>query len=131
MVGVGFKWNIFDISGRSSSIKQANLEVRKAENARDEAKELLQLNRSKVSTNYESSISQVTYKSKQRQAARMALQLAQKAYNEGMMNITERLATETEMQNAELEYLKAVFTQRQAALECYKANGNLTLENIQ
>ncbi len=61
----------------------------------------------------------------------MALQLAQKAYNEGMINITERLATETEAQNSELEYLQAVFTQRQAVLECYKANGDLTLENIQ
>jgi len=131
MVGVGFKWDIFDISGSTSGVKQANLEVRKAENARDEVEELLQLNLFKVSTSYESAISQVTYKRKQLQAAQMALQLAQKAYNEGMMNITERLATETQMQNAELEYLQAIFNQRQSALECYKANGNLTLENIQ
>jgi outer membrane protein TolC len=60
----------------------------------------------------------------------MALDLAQKSYNEGIINITERLATETEMQNAELEYLQAVFAQRQAALDCYKATGNLVLSNI-
>ena len=63
-------------------------------------------------------------------AARRALELAQKSYNEGMINITERLATETELQNADLEYLQAIFAQRQAALECYKANGNLVLSNI-
>jgi outer membrane protein TolC len=60
----------------------------------------------------------------------MALDLAQKSYKEGMINITERLATETEMQNAELEYLQAVFAQRQSVLECYKATGDLTLSNI-
>jgi hypothetical protein len=48
-----------------------------------------------------------------------------------MINITERLATETEMQNAELEYLQSVFTQRKSVLECYKATGDLLLSNIQ
>lgn len=130
MVGAGFKWEIFDRSGGSAKVRQAKLEVIKAENARDEARELLELNHVKVSTNYQASISQVTYKDKQRFAARMALELAQKSYNEGMINITERLATETEMQNAELEYLQAVFSQRQSVLECYKATGDLTLSNI-
>jgi outer membrane protein TolC len=73
----------------------------------------------------------VAYKDKQRIAARMALELAQKSYNEGMINITERLATETEMQNAELEYLQSVFAQRQSVLEYYKATGDLVLSNIQ
>ncbi len=130
MVGVGFKWEILDRSGGSAKVQQAKLEVRKADNAREEARELLQLNQTKVTTNYKASIVQVSYKDKQRQAARMALQLAQKSYNEGMINITERLATETEMQNAELEYFQAVFAQRQSALDCYKATGNLVLSNI-
>jgi len=131
MVGAGFKWEIFDRSGGSAKVRQATLEVRKAENAREEAHELLELNQTKVLTNYQASIAQVTYKDKQRIAARMALELAQKSYNEGMINITERLATETEMQNAELEYLQSVFAQRQSVLECYKATGDLVLSNIQ
>jgi outer membrane protein TolC len=131
MVGAGFKWDIFDRSGGSAKVRQANLEVRKAENAREEARELLELNQTKVSTNYKAAITQVTYKDKQRIAARLALELAQKSYNEGMINITERLATETEMQNAELEYLQSVFAQRQSVLECYKATGDLLLSNIQ
>jgi outer membrane protein TolC len=130
MVGAGFKWEIFDRSDGSAKIRQATLEVKKAENAREEARELLELNQTKVATNYQASINQVTYKDKQRIAARMALELAQKSYNEGMINITERLATETEMQNAELEYLQSVFAQRQSVLECYKATGDLVLSNI-
>lgn len=131
MIGAGFKWEIFDRSGGSAKVRQATLELRKAENAREEARELLELNQTKVTTNYLASIAQVTYKNKQRIAARMALELAQKSYKEGMINITERLATETEMQNAELEYLQSVFTQRQSVLECYKATGDLMLSNIQ
>jgi len=130
IVGAGFKWDIFDRSGGSSKVKQATLEVNKAENAREQARELLQLNQIKVITNYQASISQLVYKEQQRKAAWMALNMAQKSYKEGLINITERLATETEVQNAELEYLQAVFAQRQAVLECYKSNGNLTLANI-
>jgi outer membrane protein TolC len=131
MVGAGFKWEIFDRSGGSAKVHQATLEVRKAENARDEARELLELNQIKVTTNYQASIAQVAYKDKQRIAARMALELAQKSYDEGIINITERLATETEMQNAELDYLQSVFIQRQSVLDCYKATGDLVLSNIQ
>jgi outer membrane protein TolC len=130
MVGAGFKWEIFDRSGGPAKVRQAALEVKKAENAREEARELLELNQTKVTTNYQAATVQVEYKDKQRMAARMALELAQKSYNEGLINITERLATETEMQNAELEYLQSVFAQRQSVIECYKATGDLILSNI-
>ena len=91
---------------------------------------MLQLNQTKSVTNYLSANSQVQFKEKQLQAARMALDLAVKSYNDRMINITERLAAETDMQNSELEYLQAVFAQRQATIECYKATGDLTLSNI-
>ncbi len=131
MVGAGFKWEIFDRSGGSAKVHQAKLELKKAENARDEARELLELNQVKATTNYHASIAQVSFKDKQRVAARMSLEMAQKSYNEGMINITERLAAETEMQNAELEYLQSVFAQHQSVLECFKATGDLNLSNIQ
>ena len=130
MAGVGFKWELFNPSGGSPKVHQATLEVKKAENAREEARELLELNQIRSNTMYQASISQVAYKDKQRLAALKALELAQKSYTEGLINITERLAAETEMQNVELEYLQAVFAQRQSALECYKAVGELTLMNI-
>lgn len=131
MAGVGFKWDIYNRPSGISKVKQAKLEVLKAENARDEALELLELNQVKVTSAYDAGIAQVAYKQKQTEAARKALQLAEKSYNEGMLNITERLAAETEVQNAELEYLQSIFAERQAALECYKATGSLSLTNIQ
>jgi outer membrane protein TolC len=130
IVGVGFKWDVFDRPNGSLKVRQAELELKKSENAKDEATELLQLNQTKSVTNYLASNSQVQFKEKQLQAARMALNLAVKSYNDGMINITERLAAETEMQNSELEYLQAIFAQRQATIDCYKATGDLTLNNI-
>jgi len=130
MAGVGFKWELFDRSGGTSRVKQTTLEIKKAENARDEAYELLQLNQVKVRTTYQITISQIAFKEKQRLAARMALDLAEKSYRQGMINITERLATETEMQNTELEYLQAIFAQRQSAVDCCKATGKLTVSNL-
>ncbi len=130
IVGVGFKWDVFDRPNGSLKVRQAELEVKKAENAKNEASELLQLNQTKSITSYVSSNTQVQFKEKQLQAARMALNLAEKSYNDGMINITERLAAETEMQNSQLEYLQAVYAQRQAAIQCYQATGDLTLSNI-
>lgn len=130
MVGAGFKWEIFDRSGGSARVRQASLEVSKADNATEEARELLELNQTRASTNYKASIAMVTYKDKQRKAARMALDLAQKSYNEGMINITERLVAETDLQNAELEFLQSVFTERQSAIEYCMATGDLKLSNI-
>ena len=130
MAGVGFKWELFDFSGGTAKVRQAKLEVRKAQNALDEARELLELNHLKTSTTYQAALEQVAYKNTQRQTAQRALELAQKSYNAGLINITERLAVENEVQQAEMEYLQAVFAQRQAALECYKATGDLNLANV-
>jgi outer membrane protein TolC len=130
LVGVGFKWDIFDRSGGYSKERVAALELKKAETERDEVRELLLLNVTKTTTNYQSAGMQVTFRGKQRQAACMALELAEKSYQEGVINITERLAAETEVQSAELGFLEAVFNQRQSALECYHATGNLVLSNF-
>lgn len=130
IVGVGFKWDVFDRPNGSLKVRQAELELRKAENAKNEAIELLQLNQTRSETNYLSANSMVQFKEKQLQAARMALDLAIKSYNNGMINITERLAAEIEMQSSELEYLQSLFAQRQATIECYKATGDLNLSNI-
>ena len=130
MAGLGFKWELFDLSGGTAKVRQAKLEVRKAQNSLDEARELLELNHLKTTTTYQASLEQVAYKNTQRQTAQRALELAQKSYNAGLINITERLAVENEVQQAEMEYLHAVFAQRQAALECYKATGDLNLANV-
>lgn len=130
MAGVGFKWEIFDRTS-NCKVKQSELEIKKAENAREEARELLELNQTKALTSYQSANTQTGFKEKQLVAAKRALELATQSYNEGVINITERLAAETDMQSAELDYLQSVFAQRQATLDCIKATGDLTVTNIQ
>lgn len=131
MAGVGFNWELFDRSGGSSKVKIARLELKKAENTQADAKELLTLNLAKTNAAYQTSLSQVALKEQQLNAARKALDMASKAYQEGMLTITERIAAESDLQNAELEYLQSVFNERQAVMECMKATGDLKLANIQ
>lgn len=130
MAGVGFRWELFDRSGGTGKEKLARLELKKAENSLEEARELLQLNQVKANASYDAANAQLIWKKNQKSAAIKASELARKSYNEGMISITELLAAETEVQNAELEYLQFIFNQRQATLECYKATGSLTLNNL-
>lgn len=130
MAGVGFKWDIFDLSGGSSKVKLARLEVKKAANALEEARELLELNLTKSNSALETANAQVILKSKEKAVAQRALEMASKSYNEGQISITERLAAETSYQQSALEYYQAIFAQRQAAIELYKATGDLEIEKI-
>jgi outer membrane protein TolC len=130
MAGVGFKWDIFDLSGGSSKVKLAKLEVKKAANELEEARELLELNLTKTTTALETANAQVILKSREKAVAEKALEMASKSYNEGQISITERLAAETSYQHSALEYLQAVYAQRQATIELYKATGDLNIENI-
>jgi outer membrane protein TolC len=130
MAGVGFKWDIFDLSGGSSKVKLAKLEVKKAANALEEARELLELNLTRTTSALETANAQVILKSKEKAVAQKALEMASKSYNEGQISITERLAAETGYQQSALEYYQAIFAQRQAAIELYKATGDLGIEKI-
>lgn len=130
MAGVGFKWDIFDLSGGDSKVKLAKLEVKKAANALEEARELLELNLTKTKTALETANAQVILKSKEKAVAEKALEMASKSYSEGQISITERLAAETGYQQSALEYYQAIFAQRQAAIELYKATGDLEIEKI-
>jgi outer membrane protein TolC len=130
MAGVGFKWDIFDLSGGSSKVKLAKLEVKKAANELEEARELLELNLTKTTTALETANAQVVLKSREKVVAERALEMASKSYSEGQISISERLAAETSYQQSALEYLQAVYAQRQATIELYRATGDLDIEKI-
>jgi outer membrane protein TolC len=130
MAGIGFKWDLFDRSGGTSRVKVAKLELQKAENSREDVQEMLILNLEKVNTSYQTCLSQVALKEQQMVATRKALEIAMKSYQEGMLTITERIVAESEMQNAELDYLQSIFNEHQAVLESMKATGDLKIANI-
>ena len=62
--------------------------------------------------------------------AKNSLNLAIKSYRAGLISITDRLQTETEYQNAALNYYKFVVQQRMVAVDLLISTGSLQIENL-
>lgn len=130
MVGVGFRWNLFDGMQGKRAVNKAKIEVRKAENERQEAEELLNLNLMKARTEYELGNKQLAMGQTRLNTAQKALDIAQKESRVGLIKPGERIAAETDYQQAALDYYQAVFNQRRTAYRLLMATGNLTIEKL-
>ncbi|QNL48530.1 TolC family protein [Olivibacter sp. SDN3] len=130
IVGIGFKWDLFDGFQSKRTINKAKIEVKKAENQRQQAAELLNLNLQKAKTTYQIANKQLITNSKREQSAKKALQIAVKEYQVGLIRPADRLSAETDYQQAALDYYQAVFNQRRAALEYLKATGTLSIDKL-
>lgn len=130
MVGVGFRWNLFDGMQGKRAVNKAKIEVRKAEHERQEAEELLHLNLAKAQTEYELANKQLTTGQARLNTAKNALNIAQKESRVGLIKPAERIAAETDYQQAALDYYQTVFNQRRAAYRLLMATGDLTLEKL-
>jgi len=130
MVGVGFRWNLFDGLQGKRAVNKARIEVQKAENERQEAEELLNLNLVKAQTEYELANKQVVTGQTRLNTAQKALDIAQKESRVGLIKPAERIAAETDYQQAALDYYQVVFNQRRAAYRLLMATGDLTLEKL-
>jgi outer membrane protein TolC len=61
----------------------------------------------------------------QRAIAKNNLHLAGRQFEEGLQDVTERLAAENEYYKQSLAYYNQVLSQRAATVELLKSNGNL------
>ena len=130
LVGVGFEWEIFNGLKNSNETQKTSIEKSIAENNKNDAEEKLQLFEQKVMIELEIKNQQILFKEKEKDVAFYALNLAVQSYQEGLINITERLQAELAYQEAALSYYKIIAMQRQAALELLSATGSLTLTNL-
>jgi outer membrane protein TolC len=125
MVGVGLKWNIFEGKTHKSAIEKAKLDIRiNANKLADTEEKLLLLNR-KAQSDYTLSLKKVAVNQQQRAIAKNNLHLAGRQFEEGLQDVTERLAAENEYYKQSLAYYNQVLSQRAATVELLKSNGNL------
>ncbi|MFD1315722.1 TolC family protein [Namhaeicola litoreus] len=129
-VGVGMHWDLFDGLKNSNETHKTQIEKSIAEEEKTDAEEKLMLFSKKMQVNYEVKNQQLIIKEQEMLAAENSLNLAIKSYREGLISVTERLQTETEYQNAVLNYYKFVAQQRMAALDLLISTGSLEIENI-
>ncbi len=125
MVGVGMKWNIFEGKSHKSSIEKARLDLRINANKLDDTREKLSLLQRKTKSDYELALKKIAVNQQQVTIAKNNMQLASRQFEEGLLDVTERLEAENEYYKHSLNYFNQVLNQRSMATELLKANGNL------
>lgn len=129
-VGIGLKWNIFDGMQTYRERQKSQIDVTIAQNNYDAADELLALNLEKTRQELELANQLINVAQKKENTAAKGLEIARRQYETGLGGITERLAAETDYQNACLEHIQAIYRQRTATLALLDATGQLTMESI-
>ena len=130
MLGVGFEWELFNGLKHSNEVQKTTIEKDIAQNRKEDASEKLELFEKKAKIDFNVKNQQILLKEKEKEVASNTLDLAIKSYQEGLIDISERLLAESDHQTAVLEYYKMIALQRKAALELLIATGSLNLNNL-
>ena len=129
-LGVGMQWELFSGLKHSNETHIAHIEKNIAEEEKSDAEEQLALFAKKMQVNFEVKNQQLLFKEQEMEVANNSLILAIKSYQEGLISISDRLQTETEYQNAALNYYKFVAQQRMVAVDLLISTGSLQIENL-
>lgn len=131
IVGVALKWEIFDGLERKHKIHEAQLNSIQIQNQLDDSKEKLNLLLANNLSNYRIQNQQYNISIEKEKVASHNLNLAEKQYREGLIDISQRLEAENEMVQASTGKIKALVDQRVAALEALSVSGILTKTVLQ
>jgi outer membrane protein TolC len=129
-LGVGMQWELFSGLKHNNNVHIAQIEKSMAEEEKNEVEEKLELFARKVQVDFEVKNQQLIYKEQEMKVAKNSLNNAIKSYHQGLISISDLLETETEYQNAVLNYYKFVVQQRIAAVDLLVSNGSLQIENL-
>ena len=129
-LGVGMQWELFSGLKHSNETHIAHIEKNIAEEEKSDAEEQLALFAKKMQVNFEVKNQQLLFKEQEMEVANNSLILAIKSYQEGLISISDRLQTETEYQNAALNYYKFVAQQRMVAVDLLISTGSLQFETL-
>lgn len=124
-VGVGAKWNIFEGKTHKANVERAKLDLQINANKLEDTREKLSLLQRKTLSDYHLAIKKVGVNEQAMTISKNTLTLASRRFEEGLMDVTERLEAENEYYKQSLSYYNQILTQRAAATELLKTNGNL------
>lgn len=124
-LGVGMKWTIFEGKAHKTAIDKAKLDLQINQNKLEDTKEKLSLLQRKTEVDYNLALKKINVSNQQVEIAKNNLHLASRQFEEGLSDVTERLEAENEYYKQSLGFYNQVLSQRIAASELLKANGNL------
>lgn len=124
-VGVGLKWEIFQGNTTNKNVKKAGIELEISEIKLKDTKEKLELLLFKSKSDYKTADQKVIVARQRIKIAENNLQLATKQFSAGLVDVTERLASENEFYKVSLNYYNQILAQRSAALNLLLVTGDL------
>lgn len=124
-IGVGMKWDLFKGGENSKNVKKAEIEVEIIETKLKDTREKFELLLFKNKSDFKTAEQKVLVAKQRVQIAENNLQLATKQYSSGLVDLTERLASENDFYKVNLNYYNQILNQRHATLELLIASGEL------
>ncbi|MDT7829899.1 TolC family protein [Pricia sp. S334] len=125
-VGVGMKWDVFKGGTHRKNVKKAAIEVEISETKLKDTREKFELLLFKNRSDLKSAEQKVLVAEQRVKIAENNLQLASRQYRAGLVDMTERLASENDFYKVNLNYHNQILDQRTAVLELLLATGELS-----
>jgi outer membrane protein TolC len=130
-VGIGFRWTIFDGLQAQNAAKQDKIDRYILEQRRENASNLSAINLNRLSRDLEKNNLLIENARKQVEISEQMLHLSQKQYQQGLITLTENLASLTDYENAQFELDRVILQQRASVVEYLIAGGQLTLDVLE
>lgn len=124
-IGVGVRWTLFDGRAKNHAVKKAKLDLEINQNKIEDTQAKLSLLQQRSKIDYQLAIRKLPVHQQQMRIVQNNLHLASRQFQEGLIDITDRLAAENDALEQSLGYYQQVMTQRQAAIELLTVNGLL------
>ncbi|RZK39720.1 MAG: TolC family protein [Pedobacter sp.] len=124
-VGLTLKVPIFNGFLTRSKVRQADIDLQKAEEDRTETKNSLNMAYENAKIQLRNSLNTITSQKKNVELADEIYRSTQNNYNNGLANLTDLLDTETSLTQAQNSYTQALLNYKIAEIQLIKSNGNI------
>lgn len=125
LIGIGAKWELLDGGQHKNKLAQAKTDILINENKLQDSQEKLNLLLSKNKIDYETSTEKLKVNNQQNTIATNNLEIASRRFQEGLIDVTERLAAENDYYKANLGYYAQILDQRSKTYELLQTSGEL------
>ncbi|MCA4776601.1 TolC family protein [Empedobacter stercoris] len=125
LIGIGAKWELLDGGQHKNRLVQAKTDILINENKLQDSQEKLNLLLSKNKIDYETSSEKLKVNHQQNTIATNNLEIASRRFQEGLIDVTERLAAENDYYKANLGYYAQIIDQRSKTYELLQTSGEL------
>lgn len=124
-IGISLNIPIFSGGQRINQLRQLEINVQKAQNNLNDAKNSLSLQASSANITYINSLQSLNNQKKSRELAQEVLHVAQVKYQQGVGSSLEVTQAETDFENADNQYIQALYNVLISKVDLDKAYGRI------